>query len=482
MSNGAAGSTTLSLAGTPPATPLGYYSWTFGQAARDPLYILVVIYIFFPYFSNVVVGDPIAGQALVGYVNTVAGVVMALTVPFLGAIADKAGRLKPWLSVSIAVVAACAFSLWWVTPDALTNGLGLYPILGILILMNVAFAYAEVFHNAMLPRVAPVDKAGVISGLAYALGNFGGLSLMLLVLLGFALPGTVSLSWISDTPWLGIDHSVNEQDRMVGPLAAVWLLVFSLPVLLFTPDGQRSSLAWRQAALAGVAEVWQTVRNLRHYQNVARYLLARMFFNDGMVGVLIFGGIYASGVFGWDSSELLIFGLCTSTSAMVGAYAGGRLDDLLGSKRTLLMAVSATALIFLLMLSIEPGRIFFVLELPERQVWSLPFFNTPGEICYFFANQVFAVFFVTGLSASRTLMARISPPKMTAQFFALYGLSGSVTAFLAPLMVATVTDFSGSARLGMSALILLIVLGVILLAGVVEERAGQSAADATSTG
>ena len=87
-----------------PAPPLGYYNWTFGQAARDPLYILVIV-IFFP---------------------------LAF--------------------VSVSVVALCAFALWWVTPDALEGGIGLYPILGVLILMNIAFAYAEVFHNAMLPE------------------------------------------------------------------------------------------------------------------------------------------------------------------------------------------------------------------------------------------------------------------------------------------------------------------------------------------
>ena len=68
-------------------------------------------------------------------------------------------------------------------------------------------------------------------------------------------------------------------------------------------------------------------------------------------------------------------------------------------------------------------------------------------------------------------MARISPPAMSAQFFALYGLSGSVTAFLAPLLVATTTDAVGSARVGMSALVVLIVLGVWLLAGVKETQA-----------
>ena len=469
MHNSSSSSSVIrSLAGTEPATPLGYYSWTLGQAARDPIYILVVIYIFFPYFSNVVIGDPVRGQALVGYVNTTAGVIMALTVPFLGAIADKTGRLKPWLTCSVLVVSIAAFALWSVTPDVLQQGTGLVPILVVLIVMNVAFAYAEVFHNAMLPRIAPANKAGLISGLAFALGNLGGLSLMLLVLFAFALPGTVSLTWVADSPWFGIDQASHEQDRIVGPIAALWLLLLTLPVLAFTPDTQRSALSIRESALAGVGEVWRTIRKLKDYSNVARYLLARMFFNDGMVGVLIFGGIYASGVFGWSSSELLIFGLCSSASAMFGAYFGGLLDDRLGSKRTLMIAVSASAVIFTGMLSVAPSQALFVLTLSTEPVWSLAFFSTPAEQFYFVANQIFAVFFVTGLSASRTLMARISPPEMAAQFFALYGLSGSVTAFLAPLMVATVTDFSGSAKSGMSALILLIALGALLLVGVKE--------------
>ena len=76
-------STAMSLAGTPAAKPLGYLSWPFGQGARDPYYILVIIYIFYPYFSNTVVGDPIRGQALIGYITAGAGFVLAITAPFL---------------------------------------------------------------------------------------------------------------------------------------------------------------------------------------------------------------------------------------------------------------------------------------------------------------------------------------------------------------------------------------------------------------
>ena len=110
---------------------------------RDPLYILVVIYIFFPYFSNVVVGDPVRGQALVKY-GIPSPASSALTVPFLGAIADKTGRLKPWLLTTALVVSACSFALWWVRPDTCNRAGGsIWPP----DLMNVAFAYAEVFRN-----------------------------------------------------------------------------------------------------------------------------------------------------------------------------------------------------------------------------------------------------------------------------------------------------------------------------------------------
>ena len=93
------------LGGTPAASPLGYYSWAFGQAARDPFYIMVVIYIFFPYFSSVVVGDPVRGQALIGYINASVGFVLAATILFLGAIADTVGRRKPWILAPYGTIA-----------------------------------------------------------------------------------------------------------------------------------------------------------------------------------------------------------------------------------------------------------------------------------------------------------------------------------------------------------------------------------------
>lgn len=459
----------LSLAGTPAASPLGYFSWTSGQLGRDPYYILVVIYIFFPYFSSVVVGDPVYGQTLIGYLNAASGAFLALTVPFLGAIADKHGRRKPWIAGTVSFMAAGAVLLWFIKPNA--DPATLWWGFGLLLLINIAFAYSEVFHNAMLPAITPSDRAGLVSGVAFALGNLGGLSLMIFVLYAFALPGVQDWQFLPDAPWWGLDQSQHEQDRIVGPIAGIWMLLFTLPLLAFTPDTPRSGLTMAAAARSGLLDVFHTISQLKHYANIARYLLARMLFNDGMVGVLVFGGVYAAGTFSWDTISLLIFGLCTSVSAMIGAYLGGRLDDHLGSLLTLKVSVMMTCLILLALVSIQKDQIGFFWQVDTAPIWAFPYFSTLAEVVYFATNQVFALFFVTALSASRTLMAKICPPEKATQFFGLYGLSGSVTAFLAPLLVATTTQWFDSQRAGFASLVVLIIIGGLMLFIVSETRA-----------
>lgn len=457
-----------SLAGTPAARPLGYFSWTFGQAGRDPYYILVVIYIFFPYFSNTVVGDPVLGQSLIGWLNATGGLILALTAPFLGAIADRDGRRKPWIAATVTFMGCAAFGLWWVLPDG--AGLGIWPTLGLLLLINLAFATSEVFHNAMLPSVAPLNRLGLVSGLAFALGNLGGLALMVFVLFAFALPGTQDWWFLPEAPLFGLDRENHEHNRIVGPIAGLWMLLFSLPVLLFTPDGRASASGIRQAARDGIADVLETARQLPRYRNVALYLVSRMFFIDGMVGVMTFGGVYASGTFGWDATSLLIFGLASSASAMFGAWLGGWLDDLFGSMRTLRLSIGASCALLILLVSFQHDTVLYVFRVGNEPVWSSPFFASLPELGYFLTNQVFAMFFVTGLSSSRTLMARISPPEKASQFFGLFALSGTVTAFLAPLLVATATSMAASQRAGFGALALLMILGFLLLLMVSERR------------
>lgn len=461
--------TALSLAGTPAASPLGYVSWAAAQGARDPYYILVVIYIFFPYFSNVVVGDPVQGQSLLGYTTAVTGAILAFVAPVLGAVADKRGSRKPWVGGTVGLMVVGILMLWFALPAG--GGIGVYPTLFLLIGIGILFAISEVFHNAMLATTAPTNKVGMISGLAFAFGNIGGLLLMVFVLYAFSLPGDSDWSFVPSEPLFGLDKTTHEHNRIVGPLSAVWMLVFTVPLLLFTPDGKAGGGSIRQTVSDGIEELKDTLRELRNYSNVAMYLFARMFYFDGMVGVMTFGGVYASGTFGWDTTALLIFGLCTSFAAMLGAYFGGLIDDKLGSKLALQVSIAVSAILLASLVSIQPDSMFYVLSnVSQEPIWSFPYFRTLPEAVYFGNNMLFAMFFVTGLSSSRTLLVKLAPAEKITQFFGLYALSGTVTAFLAPLMVGTFTDWFDSQRAGFASLIILMVIGLALLMRVRESE------------
>jgi UMF1 family MFS transporter len=462
----------LTLSGHPAASPLGYSSWALFEWARNPYVILVTIYIFAPYFSTTVVGDPVRGQGLLGYTNAISGAMIACLAPFLGAIADKSGRRKPWIVVFVAIMVPCIYLLWFAKAGG--GGIGIYPTLALIVLIAIMFEFSAVFHNAMLPSIAPASRVGMISGMALAMGNIGGLLLMVFVLYAFALPGTVDWIFIPESPLFGLDQSAQEHNRIVGPLTAIWLMLFGLPLFFFTPDGVDSGTSVRQAVRSGLREVWVTVKAVSHYANVARYLIARMIFNDGLVGILIFSGVYAAGTFGWDTTTLLIFGIVTSLSAALGAVIGGQIDDRFGSRAAVLIAVGGTTLLLIVAVSLQPDRIFFFHDLePGRAIWSFPYFQTLPEVLYFLNTQLFGMFITVGFASARTMMARISPPELVTQFFGLYALSGTATAFLAPLLVGFFTTTFESQRAGFASLIGLLVLGFVLMLFVKEEQAKQ---------
>ena len=471
---GPAGEATVT--GAPAAPTIGWVSWALFEWARNPYVILVTIYVFAPYFAVEVVGDPVRGQALLGDANKYAGLGIALLAPFAGAVADRSGRRKPWIAAFVLLMVPAMASLWWALPDE--AGSGILAVLVAIVVVAMGFEFGAVFHNAMLPHVAPARRLGFASGLAIGLGNLAGLLLMIAVLMGLALPGQLDWSWLPERPWFGLDPTRFEDDRIVGPLCAAWLLLFALPLFLFTPDGGEG-LPVREAVRTGLAEVRDTLRRVRHYRNVARYLVARMLFNDGMVGVLVFGGVYAAGIFGWDTLHMLLFGIALSTAAAIGGMLGGWLDDRLGSKRTILLAVGGTATLLAFGVSITPDSLLFVLPFDAASAlppWPLPFFDTLPELLYLGSSLAFALCITTAFASSRTMLARLAPLERMTQFFGLYALSGSATAFLAPLLLGELTALAGSQRVGYASLVGLLAAGFALMLRVREERAEAPAA------
>jgi UMF1 family MFS transporter len=184
-------------------------------------------------------------------------------------------------------------------------------------------------------------------------------------------------------------------------------------------------------------------------------------------------GIYASGTFHWDLAALLIFGVAMTPMAIVGGLVGGWIDNRFGSRAAILISVGATALAMLAAVSITPTRILFIPydAAAAGPAWSFPYFRTLPELAF---AGIFMVISATGTAAfsnSRAMMARIAPVAHLSQFFGIYALSGTATAFMGHGLVAVFTSVFHSQRAGFASTIILLVAGWLLLHGVREERA-----------
>jgi UMF1 family MFS transporter len=328
----------------------------------------------------------------------------------------------------------------------------------------------------MLPTVAPHERIGFLSGLALALANAGALIILCFMLYAFMLPGHVSWSFIPPHALFGLDVSAHENSRISAPFTAIWLFVFTLPLLFFTPDVKPTGkIKKRAAVIDGVKRVIKTVRQIKHYRNVATYLIARMFFNDGQTAVLIFGGVYAAGVFHWDALTLTIYGIVLSIFAVGGGFLGGWLDDTFGSKRAILISIGGTSIGIVLAVSMTPTEMFFFMPYDPATpaLWSLPFFRTMPELMYLIVVIIVAICITAAYANSRTMLARIAPVSKMSEFFGLYALSGTATAFMGPELVGFTTEHFQSQRAGFASILILMLIG---LAGMLFVREGRAEA------
>ena len=273
-----------------------------------------------------------------------------------------------------------------------------------------------------------------------------------------------------DQPLFGLDPQTYTVERLVGPASAVWLAIFVIPMFLFTPDGgppRRMSLV--EAAKGGGRALLHTVMKLGRYRNVLLYLIAFMLYNDGLAAIIAFGGVYAAAIFGWDTVTIGIFGIIVTIFAIPGAFLGGRLDDRIGSKRTVQLAVLGVIIATLGIVSLSKQGVLFVVSAPELS----PTRGLFGSL----QEQVFMAFalllgFCMGpmQAASRTMIGRLAPPGMVGEFFGLFALSGRATAWMAPTAIGIVTIATQSNRLGVACVLFFLVVGFVLLWWVREER------------
>jgi UMF1 family MFS transporter len=440
----------------------GAWGWALYEWARNPYVILCGIYVMAPYISGVVIGDPIQGQTIISGWHKTSGLIVALTAPFVGAAADALGRRKPLLALISAVLLLAIGVQWWALPAG--QGLPLQMLGLVVIVASVSFVWTEVLHNSMLMSAAPAGGLSRLSGMGLALGNASSVLLLVLVLWAFALPGVASLPFLPERPLFGLDPAAFEPSRVVAPLCAIWLAAFSLPLFAFTRDLESSGRKFGEAVASGVMNVVRTVRKLSDYRNIALFLVARMFYADGKTAILIFSGIYASGVMHWGLIEMLAYGVVLSLFAVAGGFVSAWLDAAVGPKRAVAVEIAVTFACLIAMVSVSPEAVFFIVPVdPEAHLWEAPFFNTLPETVYLGFSLLIGVSITAAYASSRVMMAQLSPAGMAGELFGLYALSASATAWLGPLLVESFTSAYNSQRAGFGAIALLLIVGFVLL-------------------
>jgi UMF1 family MFS transporter len=352
--------------------------------------------------------------------------------PILGALADRGGYRKVFVLISTLVCVLATTALYAVLPGQVVAALIL------VVIANVAFEFGTVFYNAFLPDLSPPDQIGRISGYGWGLGYIGGLLALVVALVTLVQP---------EVPWFGFSKELGENIRATNLLVAAWFLIFSVPLFLWVSEDRSLVSPPGKIVSAAFAQLRSTFTEIRKYRQIVRFLLARLLYNDGLVTIFAFGGIYAAETFGFSLVEVLTFGIVINVTAGLGAIAMGFLHDHIGGKRTIIISL----------LGLIAATLLAVLATSKTGLWV--------------AGTLIGIFVGPNQSSSRALMGRFVPPEAENEFFGFFAFSGKLTAFLGPFLLGVLTELADSQRAGVAVVLVLFVAGLGLLL-TVDEAAG----------
>lgn len=412
------------------------WAWMLWDWAEQPYPTIMQTFIFPVYLAGAVASiDQKADQAI-GWATAIAGVVLALIAPVLGRRSDENGKRKFWLVANTYILVAITAASFFVEPkpEFFMFGLVLYG------LGSVIQESAFINYYAMLKQVTKDSNIGKISGFAWGLGYVGGIILLMVSLVGFVLP---------EVPWFGIPNQDSLNIRSIFLFSAVWILVFSIPMILFVPEISKRATGPKESVVESYKKVWQQLQTLRKQApETFKFLISSAIYRDGLAGVFTFGAVLGTLAFGFDQTSIIFFGVAANIVSGIGAAIGGILDDRIGSR---------TVIVASLMGLIVAGVCVFA-------------FAGMGQQAYWIFGLMLCLFVGPAQASSRTFVSRFTPAGREGEVFGLYQLTGRAVSFLSgtfwsvSIAAAVALKVSGNTTIyGIWGLIVILAVGLALL-------------------
>jgi UMF1 family MFS transporter len=367
---------------------LAWYAYDVGNSAYAAVVLLAV---YAAYFKEHVVGGP-EGSRLWGISVGIAMLVVAVISPVLGVIADFAGRKKRFLLFFTALACLATATLFFVRQGDVLAGMLLF------ILAEIGYRGGQVFYNALLPEVAEREETGRVSGNGWAIGLLGGTVCLFLVL---ALITLIEGAWIV---------------RLSLVMTALYFAFFAAPLFLWLRERAEHQPMPPGDSYVSVAlkRLRSTFATVRHHREFVKFIVAFLIYNDGVLMTINFAAIFGAVMFGLEQQMLLVFMIIVQVTSVVGAYVSGMLTERIGNKRTLILFI-------LLML---------------------------GAVLGLFLNESVTGFFIVGgvagcalsavQSVSRGMIAVLSPPGRSAEFYGFFAVAGRTSSFIGPTIYGIV--------------------------------------------
>ncbi|UZJ38889.1 MFS transporter [Prosthecochloris sp. SCSIO W1103] len=382
---------------------------------------MMVTFAFPLYFKNVICEGEPRGDALWGASLGISMLIVAVISPVLGAAADFSGRRKRFLFV---------FTLFSVVATALLGltGPGMVVIAVVLfVVANAGFEGGLVFYDAYLPEIASERSIGRVSGYGFAMGYLGALAILLLLF-----------------PLLkeGIVIENMQNVTLSFFLVALFFAVFAAPLFFVLRDEKKTAVNMHFVGRS-IREVKYTILHIMNYPDLARFLLAFFFYNDAILTIIGFSSIYAQNTLGFTSGELIIFFMVVQTTAIFGSVIFGVITDKIGPKRTIVLTLIIWCVVIMMAIA------------------------TTDKLFFYYTGLLAGMSMGSSKAASRSMMARLTPPKHVTEFFGFYdGTFGKASAIAGPVIFGVISSLAGDQRIALASLLLFFVIGLFLILGV----------------